>query len=342
MAKRLYAGTDQGIFTLANENGAWEIQGQDLNLWSVQGLMVDPDAPERVYAATRGDGIWVTEDEGGTWKKPNNGKPGPGKARSVILDPQDSRRVFVGGEPIDLYYSNDRGASWDKITSVRELPFIDGIHYGARAEPHLRNVAIDPKDSNIIYAALQIGGIIKSTDGGSSWRHIEDEIDCDVHTIVIDPDDTNTIVIATGGAESRTGRVKGRGFYRTADGGDTWIPVGLEFSQEYAMPLVQNPNNSHVLYAALANKTPSNWERRPTGAEAVIIRSPNGGLNWERMDTGTPNESHDFAWGFAVDPEDPKTIFAGVDSGILITHDDGDTWEKQAFSFPRGYDLKCA
>lgn len=341
MATRLFLGTDQGVFTLSPQNGGWAIASQDLKEWSIQGLAVDPSAPERVVAATRGDGVWMTEDRGAHWMKPSHGKPGPGKTRCVIFDPQNPRRLLVGGEPIEVYVSEDLGATWDRLESVRRLEFIDRIHYGVQGvEPHLRDIAIDPKDSNVVYAALQVGGIIKTEDGGGTWTLLEEGLDRDVHTIVVSTEDSDAVVVATGGADSRSGRVNGRALYRSTNAGETWSPVAMQFTQHYSMPLVAHPRQPKVMYAALANGTPSNWLRE-SGAEALLIRSTDGGERWEELATGLPAAARDFAKGIAFDPQDPDTIYVGVDTGILTSRDGGSTWRKQEFKFPRAYDMKC-
>src|SRR5688572_22581224 len=120
MTSYLYAGTDKGVVTLRSQDGqTWEQAHQGLEGWAVPKLTVDPTAPNRVFAGTRGDGVWVSDDFGASWKKPSYGRPGPGKVRSITVDPQDPRTLYVGGEPIEMYVSEDQGASWDRLDGVR-------------------------------------------------------------------------------------------------------------------------------------------------------------------------------------------------------------------------------
>lgn len=338
MASTIYLGTDEGVVTLSRANGGWKVADQGVNGWNVLEVAADPNAPERVMAATRGDGVWVSSDAGKTWKKPSYGRRGPGKTRCITLDPRDSKHLFVGGEPIDIWVSEDQGAHWDRFDSIQKLP-LDNIEYPVPSvEPHVRDIAIDPSDSNIIYAALQVGGMIKSTDGGKSWTHIEKELDCDVHTIVVDADHTNVVIIATGGHDSRSGKVKGRALYRSGDGGQSWDPVGMQFSQEYSVPLVPNPSNPHLLYSGLSHGTPGSW-RRPTGAEAILVRSRNAGKEWEEVDAG-PEVRHDFPKAIAFDPEDENTVYIGIKGGIVVSKDGGQTWTKNELQLPAINDMK--
>jgi hypothetical protein len=341
MANTLYLGTDEGVVTLARKNGGWEVAGKGVD-WEIQEVAYDPTAPERVMAATRGDGVWVSNDRGVSWMKPCYGKPGPGKTRCVTLDPRDPKRLFVGGEPIEIYVSEDQGKCWDRLDSVRKLPFIDNIDYPvATVEPHVRDIAIDPQDSNTIYAALQVGGMIKSTDAGKSWKHFENdqELDCDVHTIVVDSDHSNVVVVATGGHDSRGGKVKGRALYRSGDGGESWAPVAMQFTQEYSVPLVPNPKNSHVMYSALSHGTPGAW-RRPTGAEAVMVRTADAGKSWEQVHLGE-GPSKDFPRAIAIDPEDPNKLYLGIGTGLMSSEDGGKTWQKHSVQVPSINDMKA-
>jgi photosystem II stability/assembly factor-like uncharacterized protein len=343
MAATLYFGTDNGIFTLAQKNGGWSVQSQSLKEWGVHAIVVDPNEPSRVLAGTRGDGVWVSVDGGARWKKPNYGKPGPGKVRSLALDPADSKRVFAGGEPIELFVSDDVATSWHQVESVRKLDFVSDIGYPlATVEPHIRDIAVDPRDANTLYAALQVGGIIKTTNGGGAWSHIHGGgLDSDVHTIVLNAASPDVVVIATGGHDFSRGTTTGRALYRSANGGASWAGVAMEFPQEYSMPLAASPHDPKVMYSAVAHGAPPQWGR-PTGPEAALLRSLDGGCTWQRLNTGMPNEEREFPKGIAVDPADGDTVYVAYDSGILTSHDGGATWRKDEIAFPRGYELKCA
>ena len=88
MAEMLYVGTTKGVTTLCRDNGSpWHIEHQGLKDWHVTGVVAVPSEPNRVLAATRGDGVWLSEDFGKSWKKPCYGKLGPGKVQSITLDP---------------------------------------------------------------------------------------------------------------------------------------------------------------------------------------------------------------------------------------------------------------
>ena len=310
MKSILYLGTDEGLFTLKSEDGRnWNIESQSLNDWVVSKIAVLPARPNVVFAGTRGDGVWVSEDFGKGWKKPCYGKPGPGKVRCITVDPRDPNTVYAGTEPIDIFVSRDAGKSWSRLESVWKVPSVESVDYPvATVEPHVRDITIDPKDSNTIYAALQVGFMLKSSDGGRSWKLLNRGLDADVHTIVIDPRNPKALFIATGGHDYRKGTTPGRALYMSQDGGESWSPTAMDFPHEYSVPLVMHPKNPNVLYSALAKGQPGQWRKRPTGAESIIIRTLDGGKKWDQLDGKISEISKNFTEAIAIDPDRKSVV----------------------------------
>lgn len=344
MATILYLATEEGLFTVRGEQGRdWKVEHRSLEDWAVPKIAVSPSQPNRLFAGTRGDGVWVSEDSGKSWKKPCYGKPGPGKVRCVTADSRDPNTVYAGTEPIDVFVSRDAGKSWSRLESVWNIPYVASIDYPvSTVEPHVRDITIDPKDSNTIYAALQVGFMLKSSDGGRSWKLLNRGLDADVHTIVIDPSNPKALFIATGGHDYRKGVAPGRALYKSADGGETWQPTAMNFPQEYSVPLVMHPKNPNVLFSALANGQPGQWRKRQTGAESLLIRTKDGGKTWQQLDGNISAISRDFAEAIAIDPSDPNRVYAALRGGELYASTDGgDKWAKLEVKVASVSDMKC-
>jgi photosystem II stability/assembly factor-like uncharacterized protein len=342
MATVLYAGTDEGVVTIRSSGGGWEASRPALAAWEICGVAAQPSHPNVVFAATRGDGVWRSEDCGETWKKPSYGKRAPGKVRCITPDPTDERTLYAGAEPIDVFVSHDAGTTWECLDSVWDEPFVGSVVYPvAVVEPHVRDIAVDPTDSNIMYAALQVGYMLKTTDGGRTWKLLNKDVDADVHTIRLNPRDPSNVLIATGGHDARLGRAPGKALYRSANGGETWQPMAAGFQQEYSVPLEIDPANPRVAFAGLANGTPGSW-KRPTGAEGILVRTTDGGETWHEVDTGLPKGSAPMAIGIAFDPADSRNVYVALHDGHLIASGDGgDSWKQLEVRVPRPNSLKC-
>ena len=177
MASILYVATDEGVVTLKSEDGrTWKKEHHGLKDWQIPEVAVSPAAPNKVFAGTRGDGVWLSEDFGATWKKPCYGKRGPGKVRCLTFDPHDPNTLYAGTEPIDVFISRDSAKSWERLDSVWNIPWVSTITYPvAVVEPHVRDITIDPKDTKTMYVALQVG--YKTTDGGKNWELLNRNLD---------------------------------------------------------------------------------------------------------------------------------------------------------------------
>jgi photosystem II stability/assembly factor-like uncharacterized protein len=204
----------------------------------------------------------------------------------------------------------------------------------ARVEPHVRDIAIDPTDPSKIYIALQVGYMLKSTDGGKHWRLLDRGLDADVHTIVIHPKETDRLFIATGGSDSRKGRVKGRALYGSSDAGESWDPLAMQYKQAYSVPLVLHPRDPDVLFSALASGNRGKWDES-VGADSLIIRSKDGGRVWERLEKGLSEVSKNFAQEIIFDESNPDHLYAALKNGQLYaSHDSGDSWESLGIKVP--------
>ncbi|MCE2613052.1 thrombospondin type 3 repeat-containing protein [Flavobacteriaceae bacterium D16] len=152
-------------------------------------------------------------------------------------------------------------------------------------------IAIDPNNAAIWYAGAPAGGIWKSTNAGASWTNLFDNFpQIGVSGIAIDPNDSNTIYIATGDDDAADSY--SIGVFKSTDGGQTWNETGLNPS---------NTNISWVMNEIVIDPTDSNtlW----VGSSFGLYKTIDGGDNWVRVQTG-------FISDFKLKPGDPDTVYA--------------------------------
>ena len=163
----------------------------------VIGFAVDPTNASRYYVAVASGGVWKTVNAGITWT-PVFDAEASYSIGCIVLDPKNPLVVWVGtGENNSqrsvsygngVYKSEDGGRSWKNV--------------GLKTSEHIGRIAIDPKDSNIVYVAAQgplwgsggERGLFKTADGGKTWKNILNiSENTGVTDVVIDPNDPNTI-----------------------------------------------------------------------------------------------------------------------------------------------------
>jgi photosystem II stability/assembly factor-like uncharacterized protein len=114
--------------------------------------------------------------------------------------------LFLGAHT-GLFRSEDRGRTWNKVSVSKKHAHID-----------VMDVAADPREPKTIYIATHESGVLKSTDGGNTWKEASSGIGGpDVHGLAIDPTMPFKLHAAV--------RDKGEGIYRTTDQGEKWVRV---------------------------------------------------------------------------------------------------------------------
>jgi hypothetical protein len=170
------------------------------------------------------------------------------------------------------------------------------------------SVAIDPLDSNIIYVGSPAGGIWKSTNSGTTWIPLSDELpQIGISGIAIDhPSGGNTTVyIATGDKDASD--TYSIGILKSVNGGP-WISAGLSFTgtSNQCGDLLLHPTNNQILLCATS---------------AGLYRTIDGGATWTVEQTG------DFSQGsIRFKPNDPTVVYATTSSRFYKSTNTGDTF----------------
>lgn len=189
-------------------------------------------------------------------------------------------------------------------------PFSPGTINGALpGTGRINSMAVDPNSSNIWYAGAPAGGIWKSLDAGSTWTNLFDEfLQIGVSGIAIDPNDSNTIYIATGDDDAADSFSVG--MFKSTDGGATWFETGLGPSSDAGW------SNGRLISEVAIDPTNSNiiWASTSFG----LYKSLDAGVTWQNKQSGNIKD-------FRFKPGDSNTIYAITNSRFYKTTD-GDTF----------------
>ena len=285
----------------------------------VIGFAVDPNNASRYYVAAASGGVWKTINNGTTWT-PVFDREGSYSIGAIALDPKNPLTVWVGtGENNSqrsvsygngVYRSEDGGKSWKNV--------------GLKTSEHIGRIAIDPKDSNVVYVAAQgplwgpggDRGLFKTTDGGKTWKKILSISDnTGVTDVAVDPQNPDTVYAAAyqrrrhmwtlinGGPESA--------LYKSTDAGATWykLKAGLPTVDVGRIGIAISPVDSNVVYATV----------EAADKKGGIFRSNDRGGSWERR-----NEFDATAMYYArvvADPKEVDRIY--IMNVFLMVSDDG-------------------
>ena len=310
-----------GLYRSRNGDGAFEsLSGKFDTPPRVFAILTDPGRPGRVTIGTT-DGIWRSEDSGESWRK--LGAPKPELAVwSLARHPREPNTIFAGYEPCAVYRSTDDGASFEKLPVAVTFPAVS-VH--PDIPKRVISIALDPANPDEIYASLEVGGLLRSLDGGKSWASIIDglyisEGSVDIHSVVVNPKRAGEITIATR-----------YGTFRSDDRGMHWRDLKIPLLRPigtYSRVLAYAPGDADTLYLAGGNDF--------DGDKGALFISRNDGRSWEQADFGVPVKTAVF--GLAVDPNRPDHVFCSSKIGqLLCSADRGKTWRANALPANTGH-----
>lgn len=288
---KLYVGTEQGLEILSERADGWRVDRTILGDYEIDCVVKRADGT--LLVATRQAGLFHVDPDAGSAQR-MGGDTLPKGIRCIAVAPDNPDRMFVGCEPTAMYKTEDGGRTWEELDSISAMAKLRNWKYHVPfIPPHIRFILIDRANPQRICAAVQIGGVLRSEDGGKSWVDVTDSLDPDVHAIAQDPEDPDVLYAATGGGGPIGGPhppVAPYGFplYRSNDAGKTWHIISSDFFRRHAVPVHVYPKENGTIVAGAAQGTPNSWRDRPEGANAVLVVSKDRGRTWSEIRDGLP------------------------------------------------------
>ncbi len=325
-----YAAAANGGLWKTSDNGVtWKAVWENQTVNSIGAVTVDQRSPRTVWlgsgeATNRqssgwGDGIYKSTDGGATWS--NMGLRTTARIARIVVDPNNSDVVYVAAPghlwgpnaERGLFKSTDGGRTWNLVLSRNE-------------DTGAVDVAVDPSDSRIVYAALYqhrrapfgyVGGgagsgLYKSTDAGATWTPMTKGLPAGTigrSSISVYAKDPRIVYVSVEQGQRYTSSISYAkrlgGVYRSEDKGETW-----RFMSDW---------NPRPAYSSQLKVDPSDQSRLYAMQWSV---SDDSGKTW-REPRQTLHGDDRMVW---VDPRDSRHLIKADDGGIGISYDRGVKW----------------
>ncbi len=297
-----------------------------------------PSETNLFYMGAVDGGIWKSTDYGIKWVNISDGTL-PGDSDSIgalAVAPSNPNVILAGTGESDIrgdmitgdgiFKSTDAGKSWQ---------------YAGLRDTHTTSaIAIDPRNSNVVYVA-SMGhvfkpdanrGVFKSVDGGKTWSKVLFINDgTGAIDLSMDPKHPGTLYAAMWEAQRRPWQLvsggAGSGLYKTTDGGTHW--TNLSQNPGYPRGVLGrigvgvSSANPRIVYSIVQAKA------------GGIFRSDDGGATWRRVNDEMELRQRAFYYmAVFVDPKNPNTIFVPNVGAVWVSHDAGNTF--RAIHTPHG------
>ncbi len=313
-------------------------------------LTISKKDPSRLAMSLDTAGIYISLDGGATWQLRRSGLHSNGAA-SVAFDPANANVLFAAGnksipgaDPFydaaadGIYRSTDMGLNWQRV-------FQAGFQRSAGQNQYFAFAAPSGGASKAIWAITHDKGLVKSTDGGTSWVAVSTAPATGGGNAILRNPAGGALWLAASG-----------GLWRSNDGGATWARMGGGLPSGAVKGLALHPTSPSIVYAALgtngvwrtadgggswqkiSNGLPaSDWTRLARGAGSVLwadasqtsrlpYRTANEGASWSASST-VRDGYYPVKWyseGLVAHPTDGKTAYFMPE--VRITRDGGRTW----------------
>lgn len=268
------------------------------------------DGQGRIYASTvvplplpgflRNGRVYRSDDHGVSWVLVGQMPDGKG-IDSLVVDPNnDSKLVVASGD-----YEHSRGVYRTPAgagVSAAAYSFQSsnsGLHaYG------VLDVAGSRTAPAVIYAATYDQGVIKSSDGGGSWKRVSEGVKHIAVAVAVHPGDSNIVYFGTSALLPLNSPM----IFRSTNGGNEWQPLtnGTPTGQGIVIDLAIDPLHPATVYAGGVGLGGG------PGLSGGVLKTTNSGGAWSPTAVVTPT------YAIALHPTTPNIFYVAVDNAAHL------------------------
>jgi len=265
----VYCSTTSGAFRSRDRGENWTDISDGLAISHTTDIALDPSQPDLVYVGTWGAGVYRSEDAGEHWISTNSGLTN-WAVHDISIDPLSPNQMYVATLQ-GVFGSEDAGRTWRYLGPKRA---------------DVKTVAVDPTNTDVLYAGVWDQGVFLSEDRGRTWvlasAGLTDKRIRSKFTIVAG---TGEIYVGTWGGK----------IFCSHDGSRHWnlVTDGLGIARAIA----NDPRDPRVLFLATNNG---------------LFKSTDGGQTWSATGLYSPA-----VHGLTSAGREFTTMFAGTEHGVF-------------------------
>lgn len=250
--------------------------------------------------------------------------PASGRINGIAADPTDPNTLYIAAAGGGVWKTTNGGGSWTPLTDSQSTLFMGCV-------------TVAPGNPAVIYAGTGQGdtsgtafygrGVLKSTDGGTTWALLGNNLfnRVTVNQIVVDPTNANTVYADVFGP-GNNGVSGNTGIWKSVDGGATWTntTASINTTIPYTDLRMDPTNPQHLLFAAGSYAT----------SAGGLYQTVNGGTSWSLL-TGAPAGAGLGNVKVAIAPSNPQVLYVSVADpnsqallGMWTSTDGGTTWAR--------------
>ncbi len=319
----IYFTAKNKIYKAMEGEDGWILETRD-GPENIRSIAFD-EVSGRLFAGTFNDGLYGSDNGGRSWQR-----LGENVLHERIMSLAVSRTeqlgefsvIWAGTEPSMLYRSEDGGMTWSETPALLDLPSAPEWSFPPRPETHhVRTIQPDLHETRRIFAGIELGGVMRSTDNGATWEDRKPGSHHDSHSIRMHPY-----------VEGRVYEAAGEGYAESRDGGATWEQFNDGLGEyTYMVDVTPDPGNPDTVIASVAKGPYKAY--LPERAESRLVRRAGDG-NWTFIDEGLPKPEGSSVFALLTDENDKGVFYALNNLGIYISKDAGMSFKKVDVAWP--------